>query len=136
MAELPGKTVFITGAAKGIGRATAQEAVREGAIVIGAEIDEPLLRSSASEVGFEAITLDVTSPESWRAAEAVVRSRHGKLDTLVNNAGIILNRPFQQTTLEEFRRVQAINVEGVWLGMQTYLPLLTETAQGTAGSSI
>jgi NAD(P)-dependent dehydrogenase (short-subunit alcohol dehydrogenase family) len=136
MSELAGKTVLITGSAKGIGRAAAEAAVREGATVIGADIDEALLKSAAAELGLEPLLLDVTSIEMWQAAEASVRARHGRLDVLVNNAGVILNRPFSLTSLEDFRRVQTINVESVWLGMQTFFPLLSESAKDTAGSSI
>jgi NAD(P)-dependent dehydrogenase (short-subunit alcohol dehydrogenase family) len=136
MNELAGKTVMITGAAKGIGRATAEAAVREGATVIGADIDEALLTATAADLGLDPLLLDVTSPQSWQAAEAAVRARHGRLDTLVNNAGVILHRPFLETSLDDFRRVQTINVEGVWLGMQTFFPLLSETARETAGASI
>lgn len=136
MSELAGKTVLITGAAKGIGRAAAEAAMLEGATVIGADVDETRLKSTAADVGFELLVLDVTSPDMWQAAEASVRARHGRLDTLVNNAGVILNRPFTMTSLEDFRRVQVINVESVWLGMQTFSPLLSETAKQTEGSSI
>jgi NAD(P)-dependent dehydrogenase (short-subunit alcohol dehydrogenase family) len=136
MSELAGKTVLITGAAKGIGRAAAEAAMLEGATVIGADVDETRLKSTAAEVGFELLVLDVTSPEMWQAAEASVRARHGRLDTLVNSAGVILNRPFAMTSLEDFRRVQVVNVESVWLGMQTFAPLLSETAMQTEGSSI
>jgi NAD(P)-dependent dehydrogenase (short-subunit alcohol dehydrogenase family) len=136
MSELAGKTVLITGAAKGIGRAAAEAAKQDGATVIAADIDETLLTTAASELGVEALVLDVTSPDMWLAAEATVRSRHGRLDTLVNSAGIILNRPFRMTSVEDFRRVQLVNVESIWLGMQTFLPLLSETGKQTAGSSI
>jgi NAD(P)-dependent dehydrogenase (short-subunit alcohol dehydrogenase family) len=136
MAELAGKTVLITGAAKGIGRAAAQAAIDQGATVIGADIDEALLAKAAGETGLDPLALDVTSADMWRAAVASVRARHGRLDTLVNNAGVILNRPFLQTSLEDFRRVQTINVESVWLGMQTCFPLLAETGKDTDGSSI
>ena len=136
MSELAGKTMLITGAAKGIGRAAAAAAAREGATVIGADIDEELLYPTAEKLGLEPLLLDVTSPGMWRAVEDSVRARHGKLDTLVNNAGVILNRPFLMTSLEDFRRVQLVNVESVWLGMQTFFPLLSETAKHTTGSSI
>jgi NAD(P)-dependent dehydrogenase (short-subunit alcohol dehydrogenase family) len=136
MGELAGKTLLITGAAKGIGRAAAEAARHEGATVIGADVDEALLNATAAELGLDPLLLDVTSPEMWQAAEASVRARHGRLDALVNNAGVILHRPFLETSLEDFRRIQAINVEGVWLGMQTFFPLLSETAKDTEGSSI
>jgi NAD(P)-dependent dehydrogenase (short-subunit alcohol dehydrogenase family) len=135
MGELTGKTILVTGAAKGIGRAAAAEALREGATVIGADVDQALLNAAAANTGLDPLALDVTSPDMWREVERVVRSRHKRLDGLVNNAGIILNRPFLETSLEDLRQVNAINLEGPWLGMQTFAPLLSETAKGLAGEA-
>jgi len=134
--EFQGKTILITGAARGIGKAAAREFADAGATVLVADIDDVTLVATAKEIGAEPIVLDVTSVEMWLGAERQIRESYGKLDVLVNNAGVILNRPFLQTKIEDLQRVYKINVESVWMGMQTFYPLLTETAQATAGSSI
>ncbi|MDB5428928.1 MAG: hypothetical protein JWP35_44 [Caulobacter sp.] len=136
MSEFQGKTILITGAARGIGKEAAREFALAGATVIAADIDESALAETAREVGVDPLVLDVTSPELWAKAQDHVRARHGKLDALVNNAGVILNRPFLMTTLEDLRRVNSINVESVWIGMQTFFPLLAETAKTTNGAAI
>ena len=116
--RLQGKCAFITGAASGLGLAMARAFTREGARVALADVQHEAGRRAAAEIGGGAVFLDhdVTSEDQWianlrRAAEAL-----GKIDTLVNNAGIGTPGNIEKTTLEDFRRVQAVNVEGVFLG--------------------
>lgn len=136
MNELKGRTALVTGAAKGIGRGTAELLCQAGATVFFADIDEAGVRQAANAVSAHSIKLDVTSPGDWAAAVEEIQRKSGRLDVLVNNAGIMTTGPFLQMTLETFRREHAINVEGVWLGMQACYPLLAESAKSTAGSSI
>ncbi len=77
---------------------------------------------------------DVTQEDDWRAIMQEIRAEFGRLDVLVNNAGIMLNKPFVDTTLELWRRQQAINVESVFLGMRSAFPLLRDTASTFAAT--
>jgi 3(or 17)beta-hydroxysteroid dehydrogenase len=118
MGRLAGKCAFISGAASGLGLAMARAFVAEGAKVAIGDIQEEQGRRAADDIGKAAVffTHDVTEEQHWidnlrRAAEAL-----GKIDTVVNNAGIGTFGNIEKATLEQFRRVQAVNVEGVFLG--------------------
>lgn len=116
--RLAGKAAFITGAASGLGRAMATAFAAEGARVVIADIDEERGRAAAAEIGDAAIFLrhDVTSEERWIANLAEAARAFGHLDTLVNNAGIGPRGDVETTTLDEWRRVNAINLDGTFLG--------------------
>ena len=105
-----GKVILVTGAASGIGRRTAERLVAEGALVHGADL------VPVTSDGVTAHRLDVTSEADWQAlAESIVR-QHGRLDGLVNAAGVIRMGTTAETTIEDFRLVMAVNVEGTFLG--------------------
>jgi len=108
---LAGKTTLITGASSGIGAATARLFAEEGARVVMADIDVAG-ESIARDLGATFVTLDVTDERAWEAGIAEI----DRLDVLVNNAGISLVRPIGEMTLEEWRRVLSINLDGVFLG--------------------
>ena len=119
--RLAGKVVLVTGGASGIGLATVEACAREGASVVMADVDTAageeqaqLRRSGGAPVEF--MPLDVTSEADWRRVVDEVLRRHGRLDVLVNNAGIGHIAPVEHETLEGWRRVQSVNVEGVFLG--------------------
>lgn len=121
--RLDGKSTLVTGAAGGIGHAIARRFGEEGARVTLCDLDAEKGRAAAAtlvEAGLAAIfvTLDVTDEESWGAAVEAAQSRHGPLDVLVNNAGIVLPPPasFEDTPLADWRRVMAVNLDGVFLG--------------------
>ena len=122
MGRLADKTALITGAASGIGRATAVLFAREGAKVVVTDIDvcgaagtvEAIVAEGGTAV---AIALDVTSESNWPSAIDMVLTTWGRLDVLVNNAGISHERPLVETTLDHWRRVMAVNLDGVFLGM-------------------
>lgn len=127
-----GKVVLITGAAHGLGRADAEVLAREGARVIVADIDaEEADRVAATLPGAMALRLDVTSEADWTAALAAISGTHGRLDALVNNAGIARFETIEQSSLEAFRLVQAVSAEGTFLGCKTCLPLLAESGAGS-----
>jgi NAD(P)-dependent dehydrogenase (short-subunit alcohol dehydrogenase family) len=134
--QLDGKAVLVTGAAKGIGRATAALLSKLGARLIVSDIDEDGVVRTAQAIGARAIKHDVTSEVSWKAAIESIAKDEGRLDVLVNNAGVILNKPFLDTTLEDLRRVNSINVESVWMGMQIAAPLMTASVAETSTGSI
>lgn len=136
--DLSNRIILITGAAKGIGRQAALDLASAGATLILTDIDEAGAQETLGmlSAGAERATvsvLDVTDAKAWQSVITAVRERHGRLDVLVNNAGVILNRPFSRTTLDDFQRVMRINAESVFMGCQAALPLLMETAKAGAG---
>ncbi|MFO1351091.1 MAG: glucose 1-dehydrogenase [Gammaproteobacteria bacterium] len=120
MARVKGKVALITGAASGIGAAVARLLAREGAAVILTDIDAGAGREVAAGIGSAASFLvhDVVDELQWQRVMTETRHRHGRLDVLVNCAGIALFNTIEDTTLEEWRRVLAVNLDGVFLGCQ------------------
>lgn len=114
MAQLSGKTCLITGGASGLGAAIAQRYVADGARVIIADIDEASGIALADEIGDAArfLRLDVTQERHWQAAMDAA----GRIDVLVNNAGITTLGSIEEVTLEQFRLEFEIDVVGVFLG--------------------
>ncbi len=129
MNRLDGKVALITGAARGIGAETARLMVEAGArVVIGDVLDEPGRRTAAG-IGSEAIyiRLDVTSEADWHAAIVAATQRFGGLDILVNNAGIFLGKSLEEAGLDDWHRLCAVNLTGVFLGTKLALPELRAT---------
>ncbi|MBS0657093.1 MAG: glucose 1-dehydrogenase [Verrucomicrobia bacterium] len=119
--RLAGKVALVTGAASGIGRAVAELFVREGARVALADLADELVRGVAGslpEAQACALALDVTSEPAWEAAVTAVLARWGRLDILINNAGISFGQPLTETSLADWRRVMAVNLDGVFLGLK------------------
>lgn len=137
MGRVAGKIVLVTGAAQGIGAAIARLLAREGAQVLATDLDQARGQALALEAGIAFHPLDVTAEGDWRRAIARVEDEYGGLDILVNNAGIALVKPIEETTLEDFRRIMRVNVEGVFLGVKSAVPAMIERARATrAGGSI
>lgn len=133
MIDLSGRTALVTGGARGIGAATAKALAQSGARVVVSDIQVEdgedrieSLRSDGHEVRF--CKHDVTDEEDWRRVLEFVRAEFGGLDILVNNAGILLVKPLFETSLEELRRVQRVNVEGTFLGIRMAGPNLAGRA--------
>jgi NAD(P)-dependent dehydrogenase (short-subunit alcohol dehydrogenase family) len=115
------KIAMVTGAGSGIGRATAVLLAEEGATVFVADIDAIAARTVAGEIresggAAEAIELDVTDEDAWGRVTVAVATRCGRLDILVNNAGVASVKSVSDSTLGEWRRVLAVNLDGVFLG--------------------
>ncbi|GAB3040827.1 SDR family oxidoreductase [Sediminivirga luteola] len=123
-----GRAVLITGAARGIGRATAERLVTAGVRVAVADIRSEAAEATAQELGEGALplTLDVSSRESWRHAYSVLQERWGSLHGLVNNAGVLRDRTLLKMDDEEWQRVIDTHLRGTWLGCQIMQPLLAE----------
>ena len=136
--DLKDRVVFITGIAKGIGAKTAEMLAEAGAIIEAGDIDAKGAEATASRIAksggrIGVHALDVREDAQWQAAMAAVKAMHGKLDGLVNNAGIIMMKPLSMTTLEDWRRVNGINVEGTFLGCKHAQPLLAAGAKARGG---
>ena len=134
-ARLQGKVALITGAASGIGLATAQRFASEGASVALADRNAAALETALASLreageGHMALHLDVTQESGWANAIATVAERYGKLDILVNNAGFGRFCPIAETTLEEWRAIMAVNLDSVFLGTRHALPLLARSGRG------
>jgi 3(or 17)beta-hydroxysteroid dehydrogenase len=138
MIDFHDKLVLITGGASGIGAGCARRLCELGATVVLADIDEPRGSALAAELGERASfePLDVTDEARWQELIATLEAKHDRLDALINAAGIGVMGSIEDTSLAMFRRVQAVNVEGVFLGCRTALPLLRRTAKRTGDASI
>jgi len=142
MNRLDGKVAFISGAARGIGAATARLMVEAGAkVAIGDVLDERGWETARAIAGGADVALyqhlDVTREEDWTAAVAATVARFGGLDILVNNAGLFLGKGIEEASLEEWHRLCAVNLTGVFLGTKHALPALRERArQSPHGSAI
>jgi len=135
MTELPGRIALVTGASRGIGEASARALAALGARVIVTDLTAP--EALAEQIGGLARAQDVTDEQGWIDTMAFAREAAGGLDILVNNAGLFLAKPLTETTLEDWRRLHSVNVEGVFLGCKHAAPLLAERAhQWPGGASI
>ncbi|MDP1632767.1 MAG: glucose 1-dehydrogenase [Caulobacter sp.] len=127
MQDLTGRVALVTGGARGIGAATAKALAAAGAKVVVSDLADGT--ATAEAVGGAFVKHDVTIEADWIAAVAFARERFGGLDILVNNAGIFWMKPIVDTALEDFRRMQQVNVEGVFLGLKHAIPAIAERAQ-------
>ncbi len=122
--------MFISGAAVGIGRATARLFAARGWYIGMGDIDEASMAELVTELGPEnamAVPLDVRSPDDWHAALAAFHTRTGRLDLLVNNAGILISGPLQDNTLNRHNAQIDINVKGVLYGCHAGFAYLAAT---------
>jgi len=128
-----GKVALITGSAGGIGAAAARHLAREGAVLALTDADAAGAERLAQELGdtASAHAHDVTSEADWQAVTSWALATHGRIDILLNNAGVFLAAPLADTSLEDFRRVIDVNVVGVFLGMRAVAPAMTEQRAGS-----
>lgn len=121
--------VFITGAAAGIGRATARLFSQRGWFVGIADIDAPALAQLAQDLGASTMRfrLDVTSADEWNAALGAFFEKTGRLDLLVNNAGILISGPFESNALARHDALVDVNIKGVIRGCHCARPFLART---------
>src|SRR5213080_214871 len=134
--RLAGKVALISGGARGMGAAEARLFAREGAQVVIGDLLEAEGRGVEAEIaakGGEAVfaRLDVTSESDWQRAVGVAQSRFGKLNVLVNNAGIGGGGRIEDTTVEDWDRMMDINAKGVFLGTKSVIPAMRRAGGGS-----
>lgn len=128
---LNGAVALVTGASGGIGRAVCASLVDAGARVVATDISD-LPKGLKVEGWFRH---DVTSTHDWARLVGEIRTEFGRLDCLVNNAGISLVESIADTSIDQWRRVMSVNVESILLGLQATQPLLRESGGDRAGGS-
>jgi len=130
--SLTGKLVFITGAARGIGRATAAALLAEGARVVIGDLDQNLAEQTASELGRGTVglKLDVTDSAEFTAVLDRVEAEHGPLDVLINNAGIMPLVRFEEESAESLARQLAVNFVAPWHGTQDAIRRMKPRGRG------
>lgn len=134
--RLQGKVAIITGAAGGIGRATALGFAREGASIVVTDIDRDGAQAVADAIGAAggravAMAHDVSCETQWAQVAGATVEAFGTVDVLFNNAGIFVLKPLVETALDEWNRLMAINVTGVFLGMKHVMPRMAGAGKGS-----
>lgn len=136
MGRVSGKIACVTGAAIGLGRATAILLAREGATVVVTDVDEENGRSTVDEIlssGANALYLyqDVTDLERWTEVMDAIVAQYDRVDIVVNNAGICIAGDVESTTLEDWRKTMAVNLDGVFMGTQQAIRVMKKTGGGS-----
>jgi len=134
--RLAGKAALITGGASGLGRGIAERFCEEGSRVLITDVDEPGARRLAEHLGADWLPQDVAREADWVAATAAALERFGRLDVLVNNAGIFSSCPVDETPLEQWQRTLDVNLTGVFLGCKHGVRAMKANPGGAAGSII
>ncbi len=136
--RLEGKVAIVTGAARGLGKAISLGLAREGAKIVAADIDFKACRAAVKEIREEGLTamalkIDVVEEEdTLRLAQETI-DRLGAIDILVNNAAIYYGiswKPFDQISIEEWDRVMAVNVRGIWQCVKAVVPQMKKQGKG------
>ena len=131
MGRLDGKVAIITGGARGQGAAEAEMFRDEGAQVVITDVLEDEGGKTAGTLGIEFLSHDVSSAAAWEAVVSDVVARHGRIDALVNNAGILRGARLVNTSDEIWDQTVAINQTGVFYGMRAVAPQMIEQGAGS-----
>src|SRR5215471_4762196 len=135
MGRLDGKVALITGGARGMGKSHVRHFVAEGARVVFGDVLDDRGQAVAEKLGEQAcryVHHDVTDEADWAAAVALATEAFGRLDVLVNNAGVLKFASIEQMPLAEFRQILDVNAVGCWLGMKAVI----EPMKAAGGGSI
>ena len=125
--RLAGKVAIVTGSNLGMGRATVELFLREGARVVGVDIALP----KGAQRDIETFVFDVAEESGWQRMVAEVKKRYGRIDVLVNNAGFSRRAPITEYPAELFRRTMDVNVLGTFLGIKSVVPLMKKRRSGS-----
>jgi 3alpha(or 20beta)-hydroxysteroid dehydrogenase len=133
MGRVDGKVALISGGARGMGAAHARHLVAEGAKVVIGDILDDDGKALVDELGDAAryVHLDVTQPEEWKAAVATAVAEFGKLNVLVNNAGIVALGPLRSIDLQKWQQVLDVNLTGTMLGIRAVIEPMTAAGGGS-----
>jgi len=133
MGKFNGKVVLVTGGARGQGASHVRQFIEEGAKVLFTDILVEDGEALANELGENAIFMkhDVRSETEWKSVAAKAESTFGPIHVLVNNAGIVITKKFDEMAEEEYRRVIDINQIGVFLGMKSVVPSMKKAKEGS-----
>jgi 3alpha(or 20beta)-hydroxysteroid dehydrogenase len=132
--RLDGKVALITGAARGMGKSHARHFAAEGArVVLGDVLDDKgiALAAELGDANGRFVHHDVTSPDDWAGAVGVALDAFGRIDVLVNNAGVLKFGAIADMPLADFRRVLEVNAVGCWLGMKSVIEPMTAAGGGS-----
>ncbi|WP_443729129.1 glucose 1-dehydrogenase [Sphaerisporangium fuscum] len=128
---LEGKVALITGGARGMGASHVRLFVQEGARVVFGDVLEEEGKALAEETGAVFVRHDVTRAEEWSHTVEVATGTFGKLDVLVNNAGILKFRRIADMSVEEYQRVLDVNLKGTWLGIKSVIEPMKAAGRGS-----
>ncbi len=129
--RLAGKAALITGGAQGLGAEIARAFHREGARVFIGDVNGQAGEETARSIeGADFFLLDVTSEDSWKAVLSAIVQKAGKLDVLVNNAGINIRKDIEEMPGEDLDRMLAVNIKGPFLGIKHALPIMRRAGGG------
>lgn len=133
MGRVAGKVAIVTGGASGMGKADAILLAREGATVVVADLNEKAGQEVAASIGEAAIfmRLDVSDEDNWKTVMAATVEQFGRLDILVNNAGMIALGTIVDTDLASWRKINAVNSDGVFLGCKHAIPVMADSGGGS-----
>ena len=115
--------MLVTGASRGIGEAVVTRLLDEGATVVAADVKDAVNKNRSVDF----VRLDVSLEADWQAAKEVIKERHGGLDVLINNAGILRESPIADMPIEEWNSLISVNLTGVFLGCKTMVPMLSQS---------
>lgn len=133
MGKLDGRVGIVSGSARGQGAAIARMLVDEGASVVVSDVRDDLGEAVAADIGERAVyvSLDVRNSIDWESGVRAAVSKFGKLDMLVNNAGVNLSRSIEDTSVEDFRQLFEVNTLGAWLGMKSVIGAMRDAGGGS-----
>ena len=115
--------MLVTGASSGIGEAVVTRLLDEGATVVAADVKDAVNKDRSVDF----VRLDVSLEADWQATKEVIKERHGGLDVLINNAGILRESPIADMPIEEWNSLISVNLTGVFLGCKTMVPMLSQS---------
>lgn len=136
--RLEDRVAFVSGGLRGIGRACVERFLAEGAQVVLSDLDSAEDAAAAMTMfgdGASYLQADVSREDDWQRALDHVTQVHGALHVLVNNAGIDLTGPVESIALADWRRIMAINVDGVFLGTRAFVPMLAASGADVKGGA-